>query len=465
MSNEKKVKVIERKPRIEETSVLPDLQAYRVREEAAAKKTANKIERKPRIEEISILPDLQAYHAREEAAAKKANEAEKNSYTNVLHISPPAPIAKEPPPIPSFTKAEESAVNSPPVVSPEKPKVPENFAASEGLNRDSEESSPNSKEYKHSPRPTEEEPSETTNTPNNGASNQRSTVCRPPRLPEPTIGYIKCHFKRFPSREYREFLRLRDIYFFEKSKLDAMKKQQLEGKRNVSDGELLLANNSVEDKDNILGFFKSREDDNEDKGQNYFDEKGSPFCRKVRDMIMEFEQDRMEMEEPAVRASLWKQRREELFCLKYLCKKSVELKNDVYLIDFIKEIKDLSDNGWIWSRYNALTDNLREVISEYRADKADYRANQWMNDVEKDEMRKEIERLKKANEEERKKDEKRWREEAKTELRAELRAEIKAEFAERRRKKKEGNTVPPSTYDEANETPSQALGVNSKPMR
>lgn len=97
-------------------------------------------------------------------------------------------------------------------------------------------------------------------------------------------------------------------------------------------------------------------------GETYFKAAhASVFCLSVRKAIMEFERDHMEYNKPWLRDWLWEQCHEELFCLKYLCKKAADLKNNAYLILFIFELVSFSKEATLPSFYHEFKSKLKQL--------------------------------------------------------------------------------------------------------
>ena len=107
--------------------------------------------------------------------------------------------------------------------------------------------------------------------------------------------------------------------------------------------------------DSLLALFE--EDD-----ETYFGAAhASSFCFAVRRIIMEFEREYMEYQKPWIRDWLWENCHEELFFLKYACKKSAELKNDMFLVLAVHDVKDLSAEATLPSYYHDFKKKLKEV--------------------------------------------------------------------------------------------------------
>lgn len=163
----------------------------------------------------------------------------------------------------------------------------------------------------------------------------------PSVLAELKVDYIRRFISSFPEEMQQEFLGLYTDFF---------QVQIFSGKKDK------FINEADQNKKNNMMLYLF-----EKESEPYFLEmKPSSFCSAVRDIIIVFE-EKMEYREPMFRDELWKKRHLELFCLKYFCINAARLRNDIYLICFINEIKDLSETA-VASSYNEFKNRLKELV-------------------------------------------------------------------------------------------------------
>ena len=110
--------------------------------------------------------------------------------------------------------------------------------------------------------------------------------------------------------------------------------------------------------DSLLALFKK-------SGETYFEAAhATPFCLGVRKIIIEFEEEYIEHEKPRLQDWRWEKCHEELFCLKYLCKKAADLKNDACLIIFVSDLKDSPKETVLPSFYSEFKNKLKQLNEE-----------------------------------------------------------------------------------------------------
>jgi hypothetical protein len=114
----------------------------------------------------------------------------------------------------------------------------------------------------------------------------------------------------------------------------------------------------------ILSFLNHFDDDN-------FFLNASIFVKSTRTLIQTFEKKKMQAAEPEWGANVWKQRREEVFCLKYFCVISLHENNDLQLLEFIRRIVESSDKA-VFNipalKYNELLIKLEALLQQAKTD-------------------------------------------------------------------------------------------------
>lgn len=202
--------------------------------------------------------------------------------------------------------------------------------------------------------------------PSNGRDNSEAQFRLPIFVPPPTVfsnepklAYIKNYFKAFSTgdinKEYEAYLKAYNKEF---------NLQRQNGKKERPRSESLNLSS-----DSLLALF-------EEDGKAYFQvAQASPFCWRVRQIIMEFERNYMEYAKPRLRDWLWENCHEELFFLKYACKKSVDLNNDMFLALVIHDIKDLSEEAIFPSCYHDFKNKLKELNKKRCDADVDYSPN------------------------------------------------------------------------------------------